>query len=560
MKRTMWAATVLSAAGLALLLSERTTTAGTTATTPLNVQQVALFKNGLGFFTGQFACPADQASFQVTLPVVPSHGTFWVSYPPDVAVLSIVARHVESEQMVEAVTVAELLQANPGKKVRLVMGDKEVVGVIKHVAADRATPRSDPYRPGQRMDQDEDRPPWEAHEAGLLMLDTENGELSLDPAAVTQATFLDGNAERRFAVPGKSAALSVQLKNPAGGQKFMVSFLAKGITWAPSYMVDITGDGKARLSAKALILNDAGELKNATAQLVTGFPHLLFAEIASPMALQQDLAGFLNALSQGQDERARPRVTANIMAQVMVQRPAYAGEDTMPAYGSPALGQVAEDLFLYPAGPLNLAKNEVAYLPLFTEAVPYQHIYQWDIQDYVDDEGDLRRAGGRSGGAPAPQEVWHAIRLTNSTKVPWTTAPAETMKDGAILGQDTLTYTPVGAQTTLRITQAIGIKADRRELETNRKRDALQLYGDSFDLVTVRGELSVASFQAKAVTLEIAKTLSGEVKTTEPRAKIEELAAGIQEMNGLKKLTWTLEIPPGEKKMITYVYQAYIRR
>ncbi len=118
----------------------------------------------------------------------------------------------------------------------------------------------------------------------------------------------------------------------------------------------------------------------------------------------------------------------------------------------------------------------------------------------------------------------------------------------------------MGAQTTLHITQAIGLKAERRELETNRKRDTLQLYGDSFDLVTVRGELSVASFQAKAVTLEITKTLSGTVRTTEPSAKIEELAAGIQEMNGLKKLTWTLEIPPREKKMITYVYQVHIHR
>jgi hypothetical protein len=553
----MYTAAVLIAAGLAFLLSERTTTAETVPP-PLNVQQVALFKNGLGFFIGQFACPADKASFQVALPVAPSHGTFWVSYPPDLALTSVVARQVESGQTLEAVTVAEMLRANPGKKVRLVIGDKEVAGTIKYVAETRNMPRPDPYQPGQRT-APADYQPWQPQQASLLILDTENGELSLDPRAVTQAIFVDGGAERRFVARDKSAVLSVQLKNPAPGQKLTVTFLAKGITWAPSYLVDITDSAKARLSAKALILNDACELKDATAQLVTGFPHLLFADIASPMALKEDLAQFLQALSQGQSERGRP----GIMSNVMTQRAQFApmpSEAAMPAYSAAEAGQVAEDLFLYPAGQVNLAKNEVAYIPLFTEAVPYKHIYQWDIPDYVSQEDSYQYRSQPPGSTPELQEVWHSIRLTNSTKVPWTTAPGETVKNGTILGQDTLNYTPAGAQATLRITQAVGIKAEQREFETDRKRDAMQLYGEHFDRVTVRGELSVTSFQDKAVTMEITKTLSGDLKTAHPEAQIEKLATGLRRMNGLLKLTWTLDLPPAQKKDLTYTYEVYVRR
>ncbi len=62
-------------------------------------------------------------------------------------------------------------------------------------------------------------------------------------------------------------------------------------------------------------------------------------------------------------------------------------QPSMPVYGASEIGQVAEDLFLYPAGRLDLGTREVAYVPLFTESVPYKHIYQWDIPDYVNQEG-----------------------------------------------------------------------------------------------------------------------------------------------------------------------------
>ena len=230
----------------------------------------------------------------------------------------------------------------------------------------------------------------------------------------------------------------------------------------------------------------------------------------------------------------------------------------MPAYGAAEVGQVAEDLFLYPAGSLDLGKDEVAYIPLFTETVPCTHIYQWDIPDYVSEEGQYQSRQEQV--AAAEEEVWHSLRLTNTTKVPWTTAPGETVKNGVILGQDTLRYTPPKAESTLRITRAVGVKAEQREFETDRKREAAHMYGYSYDLITVRGDLSIANFQDKAVDLEITKSLSGEVKSSDPGARVEKLAAGLRRMNGLRKLTWTLQLNPGEKKDVSYVYEVYIRR
>jgi hypothetical protein len=323
-------------------------------------------------------------------------------------------------------------------------------------------------------------------------------------------------------------------------------------------VVDITDGAKARLSAKALIINEACEMKEVAAQLVTGFPHLQFADVMSPIAMKEDLAQFLQALSRGQSERGRPDAMSNVMSQAVLYRD-QAGPPPMPAYGVAEAGQVAEDLFLYPAGQIDLAKGEVAYIPLFTETVPYKHIYQWSIPDYISEEGRNQYRGEQADDSQDRQEVWHSVRLTNTTKVPWTTAPGETVKNGVILGQDTLSYTPPAGEITLRITQAVGIKAEQREFETARQRDAAQMYGYHYDLVTVRGELSVVNFQDKTVDLEITKTLSGELKSAEPDAKIEKLATGLRGMNGLSKLTWTLELKPGEKASLSYLNELYIR-
>lgn len=520
----------------------------------LDLERVALFKNGLTFFVGRVECPAGETSFDVALPTAPSHGTFWVSYAPDVPVINVVAAQVDSGRTVEAATIPEMLAANVGRNVRLVVGDKELTGVITYVAPHRAAPVPNPYEPGHVLTDPAYGHPWQP--PGLMLLETEAGEVSINPATVTQATFLQGKASRRFTEPGRSVVLRVRLKSPAGGQPLTVSYLGKGATWAPSYMVDITDGRTARLSAKALIVNDACELRDLDAQLVTGFPHLQFADIVSPIALKEDLAQFLQAVSQGQSERGR----ADIMSNVMTQSVHYGGvrdAAAMPAYGAAEAGTTAEDLFLYPAGRISLNRSEVAYVPLFTEAVPCKHIYQWDIPDYVNEEGRYEEQPARG---DKLQQVWHSVRLTNTTRVPWTTAPGQTVKDGIILGQDTLGYTPAGGESTLRITQAVSVKAEQRELETDRKREAAQFYGWQYDLITVRGELAVTNFQTKAITLEITKTLSGELKSSDPEARLEKLAAGLRRMNGLAKLTWTLQLEPGQKHDVSYQYEVYIRR
>jgi len=539
----------------------------------VRLRQVALFKNGLGFFLSEVTIPAEQ-TFRIAPVATTAHGTFWVSYPAKVKVKSLVAKEVVSEKLVQAVSISELLRANVGQKARLYLGgrkERPVEGVIKYFPANREASPSQPYGTGgdgyahtdiYYDESDQAQPAVQSH---LVIVAMDKTEVAIDPQDVKRVEFFEDKARKTFARKTRSMQLDVQLAAPAAGQKLTVSYLAKGITWTPSYMVDITDSDKALISAKAAIINEICDLDGVKLLLVTGVPHLKFAEVASPLAQKQPLWRFLQSLILAESGQLKP---AGVITQAIGYEDGYGGyggygapAPIMPEYGAAKEGQVAEDLFLYPIEDVQLKKGQTVYCPLFTESVPCQHIYQWEIPDYVDEQGRYFYYDRRRGQEHKPaEEVWHCLRLENSTKVPWTTAPAETVKQGMILGQDTLKYTAIKAKTTLRITKAVNVKAEQSELEIAREREALRLYGDYFDLITVEGKLSVTNFQAKSITLEIIKTLSGEVKSSQPTAAIETLARGVRWMNPTRKLIWTVELKPAERKQLSYTYQVYVRR
>lgn len=522
--------------------------------------RVALFKNGLGFFVASVTAPENRANFTIGPLAAATHGTFWVSYPETVPMQSLAAREVEREEAVEAATMAELLRGNVGRQVRLwVSGREETVveGVIEYVAGNREPAAAELYTPGWSVEPRRNYGGGGGVQANLLMVRTGQGLAAIVPTSVVRAEILDGQAGRTFLEKKKAVDLEVRLKAPAAGEKLTVSYLAKGITWAPSYMVDITDGRTARIAAKAEIVNEVCDLEGVEVSLITGYPNLQFSDIVSPLARKENLAQFLQSLGRGQSGRNDVGVLSNVMRQSV----AYgAGEDMgiMPSYATAGEGVVAEDLFYYPVEKVYLRKGEVGYYPLFSEAVPYRHIYQWKIADYIDDLEYYRRNRREPDQQPEEEAVWHCLRLENRMNLPWTTAPAEIVKEGNILGQDTLTYTPSKGESTLRITRAVSVKAEQVEYETDRKRDALRLYGSSYDLVTVKGEMSVRNFQEKAITLEIEKILTGEVKNSEPEAKVAKLARGLRRANPRNQLTWTIELEPGQQKEMSYIYQVYI--
>ena len=520
-----------------------------------SVVRVALFKNGLGFFVREGRLPVG-THFTMATPVTPAHGTFWLSYPKDVVVKALVSREVEAQVQQPVVSMADLLTANVGREVTVTPmgeGTEPVTGRLLAVTAPEAASAPDPYAWGRQPAE-----PRYPQPARLALVASPAGTSAIEVGTIRQVTVAGGPAVMTLGRKAKRWELSCELAEPAAGKPVSASYLAKGITWAPSYVIDISDPKQARLSAKAEVINEAEDLQEVKVELITGFPNLRFADICDPLAGRETLGGFLGSLARGSSSSGqRGDITSNVMTQSAMYAPAAAPPPIMPDYGAGVSGKAVEDLFFYPLKGVTLGKWQTGYYPLFTAAVAYEQIYQWEIPDFVNQED---RYGGREQEQRDRQEeVWHSIRLTNQGKMPWTTAPAQVVKEGRVLGQEVLDYTPAGAATTMRITRALGVKAEQAEYESNRERGAVQLYGWEYDRITVDGKMRVVNLKAEPITLEVVKNLSGEVKQTSPEAKVQRLSRGLRRMNPLHVLTWHLTLKPGEEKELAYTYVALIR-
>lgn len=527
----------------------------------LKIERVALFKNGLGYFTSTALLPDDATVINFGQLPVPSLGTFWVGYPEGVKVRGIFADLEDVEETFPAGNVGEIIAANVGRKVKIIPHSKDIPPVegiitdIQRVAEQEKTPS--PYfmdirrpRVGYRLS----RPV-----GNFVALKTESGTVVINQGSIQQANFEENEIKTTIINTYQRPRVRMELEEAEGGERIGVSYLARGISWVPSYIFDLSQPEKARFTAKALVINEVADLDKVRLDLVTGFPNIRFAELISPIALSQSLADFLQTLATGRLDRSPGSM---LTQQHALSNLPMSGEVTgvpMPAYSTAREGIIAEDFFLYPVGDFSLKRGETACIPLFTAEVPYEHIYVWKVPDNMDRETH-RSSQGRDEDRPPAEEVWHSCRITNTMKMPWTTASAEFIKDGQFTGQDICYYTAPGAETTIRINRAMNVLAEEAEFEVGRKRDATRFHGYSYDLVRLEGELKVRNRLDIAANMEVTKELSGDVIETVPEAKVITTAKGLKKVNPTHRLTWKFELEPEKDKTVLYTYEVYIRR
>lgn len=527
----------------------------------VKIDRVVLFKNGLGYFNSSADLPKKTRIINIGQLPIPAYGTFWVSYPKHMKVLQLVTAPEEVEKKQPVSNVGKLLIANAGKHVTLKTSPdgKVIKGVIlDSFKPDNISDKPSPYTmdnpvPSSRGRRDN----YSSYSEGIILIKTGKGIVALNTSTITQADFTDKKIINYITQTQKKPGIRIELKKPVTYGKIHVSYLAHGITWCPSYYIDLSDKKTALLTAKALIINEVADLKNVKLELITGFPNIKFEAIYSPAAMSQSLSDFLNSLSSGRSGRQRSSVMMN-QAVMMDDSYAEEAEYSGPSYSSAAKGTVAEDLFLYPVKDFNLKRGETAYVPLFSAKMPYRHIYTWKIGDMLTGDNRYQQRRDRGDGK-AEEEIWHSCRLKNTGKMPLTTAPAQFASNGNFSGQDICYYTAPGAETTIRINRAMNILAEQDEFEIKRKRNAATFYGYSYDLVKLRGELKLRSRLGRKVSLEIVKKLSGEVLKTKLKAKDVTTAKGLKKVNPQHILTWTFDLKAGEEKTLSYEYQVYIR-
>ncbi len=488
---------------------------------------LTVFKNGLGFFIREGA--TDLKNGWAVTEEVPAAalGTLWVtSLEAGSPVEETVSLLAEVEKSTPAASLEALLGANVGKKVVVMANNQTFEGVIK------------------------------AAPGNIFILTTrDGGETVLNKGAVIRIEFPGDHAVN---VTSKAPAkrMKFKLAGRASKGRLMLSYLQKGVTWQPSYLVNIEDPKKARLTMKATLVNDVEDLEGVDAYFVVGYPNFRFADVLSPMALDQAMGQFLAELDRAEKRDESLGRAAGVMAQRMAP-PMEAESLDFGLAGLPGVvGAPEEDLFLYAKKGLVLKKGERAEYPIFSHEVDYKHVYEWKIPDTLNvDYAGYQQSGRRQ--TEIAEQVWHAVKLTNATEFPWTTAPALAVSGWKPLAQEILDYTPRGTSTNLKLTVATDIKVSKREEETGRQRD-VRIRNSSYDLVTVRGELDIRNAKTKDVTVEVKKRLTGEVIETSHGGQVTKVAEGLRGVNSNALISWEIPVKANEDVKVTYSYKVYI--
>ncbi len=509
---------------------------------------IAVFKNGLGFFIREGEVELKNRWAVTEYVPQATLGSLWIgSLDKDAQLDEVIGFFEDVESKTEAITLQELLKLNIGKKAKITANNKIIEGTIKSVPEKRM-----PYQEGpqQRV---------QPQPGAIAIISTKDGDIVINKNAVSRIEFASGYSTQTLS-KGKAKRIKFKLDTSRNKAKLSLSYLQKGISWIPSYLVNIEDSKKARITMKATLINDIENLENVDAFFVVGYPNFMYADILSPLALDQVLSQFIAGLEAGGRRRAEYSQMSNIMRQ---SAPAAFREESrnLPLdYGYAAIkgvpGASEEDLFLYHKKGISLNKGERAYYHIFSQEVDYKHIYEWNVPDTL----NVDPRGYQQSRQPQTdrEQVWHSIKLENSTDYPWTTAPALTVSGWKPLAQDTINYTPKTTKTNLKLTVATDIKTNRREYEMERQRD-VRLYRSSYDLVTVKGELYIKNAKSKDVTMEIKKKVTGEVLEVSHNGKIEKVAEGLRGVNFNSFISWEIPVKAGEETEVTYTYKVYIR-
>jgi hypothetical protein len=523
---------------------------------------VAVFKNGLAFVVRHGEVRLQSGTGRIAPIPNATLGTLWLSPDDPGASLDEAVSYrytVGGERTIASL--AEVLQANPGKTVTITYNMKEYTGEIVGLRDQDSLPPDPSVTPEVPRDAASSLAPARAQ---YLLLKVEKRLLAVPLASISQAALPD-DTRFRETFEQQRQALRFKLKSATNKTNLTLGYLEHGLGWTPSYLISLTDDKTAQITMQAVVVDDAEDLKDADVFFVVGVPNFAYSNTASPMSLQQSLLDFMRDAGRRDGDR-NLRYTNAIAGQLVMNAEERSFRGSEASFGNTVeelSGAPEEDLFLYTRAGVTLDRGERATYNVFSGNIPYEHIYEWEVQDQprVDGFGNVIQPNSNPStpDAAALNGIWHSVRLKNSTKVPWTSAPALVISGTKPVSQDTLPYTPKAASSNLKITVATDLRSSHEEREIARQQDVQRRRGYNYDLVTVEGTLKVKNYKTREVNLAIGKTLRGAVESQSDGGKAVKLGEAIEADNPMSRLTWEITLKPGEERTVSYRYKVWIR-
>lgn len=309
-----------------------------------------------------------------------------------------------------------------------------------------------------------------------------------------------------------------------------------------------------------MLINEVEELDNIKASFAVGTPNFQYAGIVDPLFIGQTLTQLSQQISAANARQATN--SSSFLAQQTFSNSNYQSEGsragivpTLIDVNDPQ-GDRHEDLFFYHQDHITLKRGERSRHTLLSEKVPYESIYELKPPDPMEvDEYGNHRAHDQEKKDFIP--VWHAVRLDNLGKNPWTTGVAFVTKSGLPLAEDTMPHTLAGEKGIVRLALARGVVADEQLKEISRQQ--VNILQSNYFRVTVEGKIRIRNAQQMPVKLCVSKSLVGEIKNISDQGKSIKVIKKLNGINPTSELSWDLVLDPKAEKELQYSYEVVLR-
>lgn len=516
------------------------------------VSRVAMFKNGLAVVTRTAELPGPGAYELDDLPE-PVHGTFWIESPAPIAA-RVTTRTVEVEPA--APGAVDLQDELGGREVTIHFQGENIPPVSGRVLA------HEPPAGAEAWDRTYHRTPYgygarglhSNRSGGFLLLETGTGRTYVRTGLIASVRVKDAGETVAVTRP----VLVLEAGGEEGGAvPVTIQYLAKGLTWAPSYRVDIANPEILTVTQKAVIRNEFAPLREAPMFLISGFPSIEFAHVNSPLSPRTTLANFFKQLNREPGRNRGHRVVVTQQRAVAHNR---AAPDAPLDLSALASGQ-GPDIHYQPIGTRSLKEGDTLALEVARGQARYERLVEWIVPDTRTANGRHIPRHERERNPQAYRDAaWDAIRFENPLPFPMTTGPAMIVGDAAFHGQRTSYWVNRGERATLHITKALSIRTRSVEHEEEGEREIVHVGGDDFRRTTVKGELTLNNHRDESVTVLIRRRFSGELLSAdgEPTTSLRE--EGVWSVNKRNELAWTITLAAGAERSLSYRYEVLVDR
>jgi hypothetical protein len=514
------------------------------------IESIALFKNGLAVVRRSAQIPGPGV-YRLNGVAEPVHGTFWIE--GDVPVdAQVTMRETDAP---EGSTI-DFQQELVGRQVTIHFTKAGVpvatgkVVALSHAAGSDAWDRE--YRTSSDQYSYNGSYPMQPAGTGFLVLDTGHGRAFVSPSEIAFMECEDAGATTRQRVP-------VFLLTPRGDKKGTVhiTYLTRGIAWAPAYRIDLTDDKTLTVEQQAVVKNELGDFKDAELMLISGYPNIRYAQVVSPLALSQNWAQFFSQMNANPAEFA-----AAMMNAAVAQSPAPNGAASGPTGIDTSATPEGEgvDLHYQSIGKRSMNEGDSLLSSVAEASSHYDRIVEWVVPDARDVDGRfVQPYESRTVDQTSQDQVWDAIQFRNPLSFPMTTAPAMIIDNGHFAGQQLSYWVNAGEQTTLHVSKALSVRVRADEQgDADATRGVVDIGGREFRKVSVTGTLSIANHRNQAISLIIRRQFSGDLVKADGDPKISLREEGVYSVNRRNELTWAFPMKAGEERTLDYQYTVLV--